>query len=150
MQNLNTTHRDEIRERDEIYVPVGKGRTSFIDARDIGAVAALALTQPGHENQAYDLTGPEALDYYQVARLFSHVLERRITYQNPSALAFFFRQLRQNASIPYAAVTTWLYTNTRSGMAEQITGEVQRLLGRPPIPLQRYIEDYRDCWVKNK
>lgn len=38
MQNLNTTHRKEIKERNEIFVPVGNAKTSFIDARDIGAV----------------------------------------------------------------------------------------------------------------
>lgn len=94
MQNLNTTHRAEIRERDEIYVPVGSARTSFLDVRDIGAVAALALTQPGHENKAYDLTGGEALDYFQVADMFSAVLGRKITYKNPSPVAFFSGSFR--------------------------------------------------------
>ena len=47
MQNLNTTHRAEIREHDEIYLPVGKARTSFIDTRDIGAVAAKVLSDDG-------------------------------------------------------------------------------------------------------
>ncbi len=32
MQNLNTTHRREIQERSEIFVPVGKAKTAFIDA----------------------------------------------------------------------------------------------------------------------
>src|SRR5215208_2217783 len=50
MQNLSTTHRSEIRDHNEIFLPVGRGKTSFIDVRDIGAVAALALTKLGHEN----------------------------------------------------------------------------------------------------
>ena len=37
-------------------------RTSFIDVRDIAAVAAVALTEPGHQRQAYDLTGSEAFE----------------------------------------------------------------------------------------
>lgn len=74
MQNLNTTHRLEIKEHDEIFVPVGKARTSFIDVRDIAAVAAIALSQPGHENKAYELTGAEALDYWQAARVLSEAL----------------------------------------------------------------------------
>jgi uncharacterized protein YbjT (DUF2867 family) len=147
MQNLNTTHRAEICDRDEIYIPAGRARTSFIDVRDIGAVAALALTQPGHENQAYDLTGGEALDYYQVAALFSQVLGRKITYMDPSALAFFLRQTRK-FPLAYALVTTWLYLSTRGGMAERVTGEVRRLLGREPITLRRYIQDYRGSWEK--
>jgi uncharacterized protein YbjT (DUF2867 family) len=147
MQNLNTTHCSEIRDRDEIYIPAGKTRTSFVDVRDIGAVAAVALTKAGHENQAYDLTGGEALDYYQAAALFSQVLGRPITYKDPPAPAFFFRQLRAH-SLPFAMVTTWLYANTRAGMADRVTGEVERLLGRPPISMRQYIEDYRANWER--
>jgi uncharacterized protein YbjT (DUF2867 family) len=51
--------------------------------RDIGAVAALALTQPGHEKKVSDLTGSEALDYHAVAALLSQTLHRIITYKNP-------------------------------------------------------------------
>ena len=147
MQNLNTTHRAEIRDQDEIYVPVGQARTSFIDVRDIGAVAAQVLTQTGHEKKAYDLTGGEALSYDEVAGLFTQVLGRKITYRNPSGIQFFFRQLRQGAKLPFALVTTWLYSNTRKGMADQITGEVERLTGRPPIHMRQYIEDYRAAWM---
>ena len=84
MQNLSGTHRAEIRERGELYVPVGRGKTSFIDVRDIGAVAAAALSQTGHDNTAYDLTGPAALDYYEVAAILSEVVGRPIVYRNPS------------------------------------------------------------------
>ena len=63
MQNLSTTHRDDIRERGDVFVPAGKGKTSFIDVRDIADVAVKALTEPGHENKAYPLTGDVALNY---------------------------------------------------------------------------------------
>jgi uncharacterized protein YbjT (DUF2867 family) len=147
MQNLNTVHCAEIRDQDEIFVPAGNARTSFIDVRDIGRVAAAALTQPGHENRAYDLTGPEGLDYYQVADLFSQVIGRKITYKNPSAPAFLYRQMRKSPLL-FALVTTWLYANTKSGMADQVTGEVKRITGREPIHLRQYIHDYRHFWVK--
>ena len=147
MQNLNTTHLAEIRDRDEIYIPVGNAKTSFLDVRDIGAVAALALTENGHAKKAYDLTGSEALDYYKVAEMFSEVLDRKITYQNPSSMQFFRRQT-QNNKLMFALVTTWLYDNTRKGMAETVTGEVKRLLGKDPILMRNYIEDYKSSWEK--
>ncbi len=147
MQNLSTTHRDEIRSRNEIFIPVKDARTSFIDVRDIGAVAALALTSPGHENQAYDLTGPEALDYHQVAELFTKTLGRKITYKSPSAMAFFQRQLARKQPLMFALVTTWLYSNTKGGMADVVTGEVGRLLGRASTHMSQFIMDYKDCWT---
>jgi uncharacterized protein YbjT (DUF2867 family) len=147
MQNFNTTHREEIKERDEIFVPVGSGKTSFIDVRDIGAAAALALTQPGHAGRAYALTGPQALDYYEAAESFSQVLGRRITYRNPSLPRFVWASLRGGRTLAMTLVMAWLYRQTRRGMSAQVSGEVQRLLGRPPIPLRQYIEDYRSTWI---
>ena len=84
MQNLSEIHRPEIVERDEVFVPAGDGALSFVDARDVAAVAAATLTEPGHEGRAYDLTGPVALDFATVADVFTDVLDRRITYANPS------------------------------------------------------------------
>lgn len=149
MQNLSTTLRAEIRDRSEIYVPVGKAKTSFIDVSDIGEVAALALIKDGHAQKIYDLTGAEALDYYEVADLFSEVLGRKVVYRNPSMLGYVLRQLRSRASIPYIFVTAWLYNNTREGMADVVTNEVQRLLGRPPVSMRQFIEDYLDAWKKD-
>ena len=146
MQNLNTTHRTEIRERDEIFVPVGSARTSFIDVRDIAAVAAVALTEPGHEGQAYDLTGSEALDYWQVAEIMSQILGRKITYRNPNPLRFLASHLRRGTPLTFALVMTGLYLSTRNGMAERVTGEVERLTGRKPIAFAQYVRDYQDVW----
>lgn len=147
MQNLNTTHRQEIREQDEIFVPVGGARTSFIDARDIAAVAAAALRQPGHENKKYDLTGAEALDYWQAAAILSKTLGRTITYRNPSALQFFSSHLRRGTPLAAAAVMTGLYLSTRNGMAEPVTGEVERITGQKPISFQKYAVDYKENWL---
>lgn len=149
MQNLNTTHRDEIRLRDELFIPAGESKTSFIDARDIGAVAALVLAEDGHAGQAYDLTGSQALDYDTVARLFSEALDRKITYRNPSSLGYVLYRLRHGMPLPFALITAWLYASTRRGMAARVTGETARLLGRQPIPLRQYIEDYRTYWMRD-
>ena len=146
MQNLSTTQRAEIRERSEISVPVGRARTSFLDVRDIGEVAALALVKDGHARKIYDLTGAEALDYYEVADLFSEVLGRKIVYRNPTMLGYALRQLFGGAPLPYVLVTAWLYNNTREGMADVVTNEVQRLLGRPPVSMRQFIEDYIETW----
>lgn len=147
MQNLNTTHRQEIKERSEIFVPVGKARTSFIDARDIGKVAAIALIESGHAGKNYDLTGSEALDYWQAAAILSAVLGRKITYRNPNPLHFLIETIRRGTPFIFAMVMLGLYTSTRFGMAEPITLEVERLTGRKPISFRQYVEDYQASWV---
>lgn len=149
MQNLNTTHRAELQKHSEIFVPAGRGKTSFIDVRDIAAVAAVALVEEGHVNQAHALTGSEALDYDQVAAILSQVLGRKITYRNPSLLHFVWYQRRQGTPWPLIAVMAGIYTTARVGWAGRLTEETQRLLGRPPIRFAQYAADYRTCWLPN-
>jgi uncharacterized protein YbjT (DUF2867 family) len=147
MQNLNTTHRREIKERNEIFVPVGKAKTAFIDARDIGAVAAVALLEDGHAGKNYDLTGSERLDYWEVARIMSEVLGRRITYRNPNPLHFLIETMRRGTPFMFALVMMGLYTSTRFGMAEPITDEVERIIGNKPIAFRQYVLGYKDAWM---
>ena len=147
MQNLNTTHRREIKERNEIFVPVGKAKTAFIDARDIGAVAAVTLLEDGHAGMNYDLTGSQRLDYWEVASIMSEILGRRITYRNPNPLHFLIETMRRGTPFMFALVMTGLYTSTRFGMAEPITDEVERLSGHKPITFKQYVMEYRDTWM---
>lgn len=148
MQNLNTTHCNEIRDRDELYIPAGRSRTSFVDTRDIGAAAAAVLTQPGHAKQAYEITGPESLTYYEVSRQMSEVLGRSITYRSPALLAFVLRKVREGTPLTYALVMAFLYNSTKNGMANVVTDEVERLIGRKPFTLRQYLHDYRASWAK--
>ena len=147
MQNLSTTHRQEIKERNEIFVPVGKARTSFIDVRDIGAVAAKILTESSQAGKKYDLTGAETLDYWQIAQILSETLGRKIQYSNPNAVKFFIETVLRGAPLSYALVVMGLYTTTRYGMADVVTNHVERLLGRKPIAFRQFTEDYKDAWL---
>lgn len=146
MQNLSTTHRKEIKERDEIFVPVGNAKTSFIDTRDIGKAAAVALMEPWHAGKNYNLTGSEALDYWQAAAILSEVLGRRITYRNPNPLRFLVQTLRQGTPPMFAMVMLGLYTSTRFGMAAPISNDLQRLTGHKPITFRQYVQDYQASW----
>jgi uncharacterized protein YbjT (DUF2867 family) len=148
MQNLTTTHRTDIRDLDEIIVPAGGGRTSFIDTRDIAAVAVRALTDSGHEQQAYPLTGPEALGYDEVAAILSRVLGRTIRYRRPGLLRFALHMRRLGHPIPFILVMAGIYTTTRLGLADRITDEVPRILDRPPTPFTQFARDHRQAWER--
>jgi uncharacterized protein YbjT (DUF2867 family) len=147
MQNLNTTHRPEIRDDSEIRLPVGKAKTSFIDVRDIGAVAAKVLSEPTDEKTALTLTGSESLDYYQVADILTEVLGRKITYTHPDPVTFAIRQKSTGRSWGMTLVMTLLYVMTRNGSADIVTDDVEKVLGRPPITFRQYAEDTKAAWI---
>jgi uncharacterized protein YbjT (DUF2867 family) len=147
MQNLSGVHREEIRERGELFVPAGRGRTSFVDARDVAAVAAVALTEPGHADRTYPLTGPAALDFYQVARLLTEVLSRPVFYRAPSTARYVLTLLRRGLAPRQVAVAAAIFTYIRAGLAATVTGDTAGVLGRPPVSLRRYVEDNLDRWT---
>src|SRR4028119_592996 len=61
MQNYANFNGATIKTQNTFYLPVGDGKVSYIDTRDIAAVAVAALTQDGHEGKAYEVTGLEAI-----------------------------------------------------------------------------------------
>lgn len=142
MQNLNMHHTQLIRQRGEICVPAGRGKTAFIDTRDIGEAAAKVLTEPGHDRRAYTLTGTEALTYFEVAKIFSEAWGRPIRYSNPSPLTFRREMLAQGYPSGFVNFMIMLYFLTRVGTAAKITPDLQRLLGREPRSIQAYAADY--------
>jgi uncharacterized protein YbjT (DUF2867 family) len=143
MQNLNMHHTQLIRERGEICVPAGRGKTAFIDTRDIGAAAARVLTEPGHECRAYTLTGTEALTYFEVAEIFTEVWGRPIKYSNPSPLAFRRVMLAQGYPSEFVNFMIMLYFLTRVGTAAKVTPDLRQLLGRAPRSVRAYAADYQ-------
>lgn len=144
MQNLYEVHQQDIIEHDEIFVPAGSGSTSFVDARDIGAAAATVLTESGHRNRAYDLTGPSALDYHAVAAIFSSVLDREISYPQPSLPTFIRRMHRRGLSLGFILLMCGIYTTARLGLAARVSADIQQLLGREPRDMRTFVEDYAD------
>lgn len=148
MQNLSTTHAVDIRDNDEVFVPAGKGKTSFIDVRDIAAVAATTLSKAGHTNKAYDLTGSEALSYYTVAEILSQVLGRPIVYNNPPTKEFETRMIRRGLDADYISVMSKIYLVNKIRLAGKVTSTVQNILGRPPITFTKFANDNKEIFSK--
>lgn len=146
MQNLSTTHCQDIRDNDEIFVPAGKGKTSFIDVRDIASVAVKVMTEPGHENKAYALTS-SALDYYEVADIFTNILGRQIVYINPSIFKFVWRMYKRGLKTELIVVMLGIYTTARLGLAARVTEDVRHLLQQAPISMEEFVRDYRASWM---
>jgi uncharacterized protein YbjT (DUF2867 family) len=75
-----------IKAQNAFYLPTGNGKVSFVDVRDIAAVAVQALTKNGsrHVNKVYEITGQEALSCYQAAEILSNAIGKKIDYVNIS------------------------------------------------------------------
>lgn len=150
MQNLHrsiSTHGSDIVERGELFIPAGRGLTSFIDARDAAEVAALALTDPAaHRNAIYYLTGPAALSMHQVAAALTTALGYPVTHTHPGLVRFAARLRRRGSGWDAIGFMAAVYTLTRLGQNQPITDEVRQLLGRPPRTLEQFLSDSAWRW----
>ncbi len=66
----------QLRDGDVIREPFAEVPIAAIDPSDIAAVAALALTEPGHDGASYRLTGPEPILPADRVRILAGVLGR--------------------------------------------------------------------------
>lgn len=143
MQNLNTTHLTEIRDKHTLMVPTGKGRTNFIDTRDIGEICALMFLDGKHLNQAYTVTGEKSYSYQEVADHLSQGLGFTVRFIHPNPCRFIAFHLGQKRELSMVLVMLALYTVVRFGKGDITTDTTQSLLQRSPISLDTYIADHR-------
>lgn len=146
MQNYSTLSAGRIRDQGTLFEPSGSGKTGFVDARDIAAVAVAALTGEGHAGQAYAVTGPEALSRDEVARAISEATGKEVKYV-PITDEQLQQAMRQaGAPEAYIGLMTNLYGMVRAGHTERVTNDVKRVTGRDPIRFGQFARDHADVW----
>ena len=143
-QNYITFTGSTIKSQNAFYLPLGDGKVSFVDVRDVAAVAAAALTQSGHEGKAYQVTGPEALSNDQIASLLSAALGRTIGYVSVSEDAA--RQGMTTAGMPEseADLVLGLYASQKAGDYSAVSPVVEQVTGKEPITFEQFANEYAE------
>jgi uncharacterized protein YbjT (DUF2867 family) len=145
MQNIPENTIPSIDPDGNFYMNAGDARLSMVDTRDVGAVAAAVITSPGHEGHTYDVTGPEAISYEDVATKLSATLGRKITYIDAPDDAV--RGALDGFGMPpwLAGSLVDLFQDYRrsgtDGYAAQVTDTVQQLTGRPARTLDQLLAE---------
>ncbi len=145
MQNYSTGMAEGIK-NGTLYEPAEQAKTGFIDARDIASVAVKALTETGHNGQAYALTGAESLDRNAVAAKIASATGKAVQYVPINDEQF--RGAMQNVLSPsYLELMSSLYTGVRAGWTDATTDTVKKVLGRDPISFDQFAIDHKDVWL---
>lgn len=146
MQNLLTSAAP-VQEQSILPVAGGDAAVSHVDARDVAAVAAHVLTTEGHEGATYEITGPEALTYAEVAGQLSELLGREIRYLDvPPEQA---QQGMLAAGLPgwSAGAIDELTAAYREGKGAKVTGEVEKATGAPARPLRDFLAHHHAAFA---
>ena len=125
----------------DMRLPVGSGRTSFVDVRDIAAVAVAGLTDPRHLGKALVLTGPEALSHTEVADTLSQATGRRFEFQDITDAVWRAEVVESGWDPAEADAVLGLFRLIRDGSMAEVTNDVERVTGRPPIAFAAYARD---------
>ena len=147
MQNFHTFWLHGIVHHGAILLPVGTAKGSFIDARDIAAVAGELLSSSRHDGQEFDLTGSEALDHHEVAKILTQVAGRTISYQEITPEAMLQGLLGAGLPRPYAEFLIVILGYFKAGYAERTTDAVAQITGTAPRRFAAYAEDHRAAWA---
>jgi uncharacterized protein YbjT (DUF2867 family) len=99
------------------------------------------------ENKTYPLTGSEALDYYEVAEIFTNVLGRRIVYTDPSVFNFALKMYGRGLNPGFIIVMLGIYTTARLGLSAEVTPDVRDFLQRSPSGMEEFVHSYRASWM---
>jgi len=154
LQNIPESVIPSIDASGNFYVDAGEARISMVDTRDVGAVAAVVLTEPGHAGARYDVTGPEALSHADVAGKLTRALGRQITYVDAPDEAVRGALLGAGLSAWFADALVGLYQDYRrsgtDGYAAQVTGTIERLTGRPARSLDDLLAEIAPDFTANQ
>ena len=150
MQNFSEQqHLPTIVREDAIFSATGDGRVGFIDAEDIAAVAAVALTARDIQSGELILTGPETLSYDQVTQLIGQAAGRDIHHRRLSEQQMTERFVAFGVPDGFAAELAAMDSAIAKGAEERTTDNVSRFTGRPAGSFASFVTKNAAAWAKS-
>jgi uncharacterized protein YbjT (DUF2867 family) len=134
-----------IREQSQFFAPIGDARVSAVDVRDIAAVAATALTEPGHDGATYTITGPAAITHTEIADAIGSAIGREVTFIDVPPAAF---EAGLRGMLPDWQLAGLLedYAHYHRGEASDVTSTVEEVTGRAPRTVLEFAHDHADAF----
>ena len=137
-----------ILQADAVVTAIGDGAVAYIDADDIAAVAAAALTEDGHGQATHVLTGPEPLTPAEVAAVIGRAAGRAIAHRDLPTHEM--AHVLRGGGIPddYAAMLLRDMEGARKGLGSSVTDVVERVTGRPATRFADFAARAASAWSR--
>jgi uncharacterized protein YbjT (DUF2867 family) len=136
-----------IKSQSKVFNPMGKGKTAPISPYDIAGVAAVALTSPGHEGKAYDLTGAELLSTPEQVEILGKVIGKPIDCVDIPPEVAAERAIASGLPEVLAKSLAELWVQVRKEQGGFQTNEVERLTGQPAQTFETWCREHRSAFV---
>lgn len=137
MENFSTGFAAPMIAAGGIYLASDDAKTSFISTGDIAEVASVAFADE-HFGMEYNLTGPEALNHSEVAKIISDNSNKDVKYF-PLKEEEMLQSARENGmpegAVQYMAV---LYRAVRADLMSATTEDVKKVTGKKPVSFTEF------------
>ena len=130
-----------------VRASTGEGRRAFIHSEDIAAVATAALTMPEYDGDSLAITGPEALTFAEATARIASAIGKELTFQPISDLEAGQRYSVVSGSVAETEAHVSLWRAIREGRLATVTDNVERILGRKPIPMDQWAMENTAAFV---
>jgi len=141
-QNVLTYFAPSIRTQGVFHSSLGNARVSFLDVRDIAVVAAKSLSGGEHSGKTYELNGPEALTYSELAAKIAKHSGRDVQYVDIPAEKQREAMLGQGMPEWQADALLDLHAYYIKGKGCKIDGHLEQLVGRSPITMDQFLAEF--------
>ncbi|PJF16727.1 NAD(P)-binding domain-containing protein [Paramicrosporidium saccamoebae] len=142
MQNL-MLYKQQIKQG-HLPLPLKEGKFAPIDVADVGKLAAWILKDCApHKGMTYNITGTEALDGKQMAKVFEKFCAREVLYKDiPAEEA---RTILKSQNVPEVEIKALLdfYALAQENTFEKVTEEFKDICGTPPKSLQDWVSEHK-------
>jgi uncharacterized protein YbjT (DUF2867 family) len=137
---------DSIRDEGVLRSSTGKGKIAFIHPDDIADVAMAALTTRDHDGQSLVITGPEALSYGEMAATIGVAIGKQVRFEEISDNQAHAGVVAWAGKGRYADALVDIWRAVREGRLAMVSDGVKQVIGREPIPFNRWAEDNADAF----
>jgi uncharacterized protein YbjT (DUF2867 family) len=134
---------ESIKGQASVFFPGGKkGKVAPIDPRDVARAAAVALTEPGHNGQAYELTGSELFTIGEMVRVISQVLGKPIQYVDIPPIAAKLFMLKSGMDKVLVNALMEMLASLRRNEGAIVTETIQLLTGYQPRRFEAWCQEH--------
>ena len=131
-----------------ILAPSEKGKTSYVDIRNVGEATAVVLANPTvHKGKIYSITGGDAMTHSQMADIFSQQLSKQVVHISPSAEEY--KKTLAGLNVPefLHEFLVVLYSTIAKGQWEKVSNDYTLLTGKNPITFTDFVKENRDIFL---
>lgn len=146
MQNY-LMYKDSIKTEGKFYAPLGDGKASLVDVREVGRAMALLARSQEHNGKTFVATGSESVSCSDIANIFSETFKYPVKFVDipESAAAESMKKMGMPAWL--IKCLSELNQVTKAGYVAGVSPDLKQLLGKSTT-MREFAVDYAKVFQK--